>query len=87
MQENKKKIIIQVCILKGKVKEDKAPLFLKKDLNKELYNIKKDNDITIDNSYKAFYESMEYNVENITLEEFLILKNNYNMNYRIKYAM
>lgn len=87
MQENKKKIIIQVCILKGKVKEDKAPLFLKKDLNKELYNIKKDNDITIDNSYKAFYESMEYNVENITLEEFLILKKNYNMNYRIKYAI
>ena len=87
MKENKKKIIIQVCIKRGKVKEDKAPLFLKKDLNKELYNIKKDNDIDIDNSYKAFYESLDFNVENITLEEFLVLKNNYDMIYTINYAI
>ena len=86
MNENKKKIIIQVCIKRGKVKEGKAPLFLKKDLNKELYNIKKDNEISIDNSYKAFYESLDFNVENISLEEFLVLKNNYDMNYRINYA-
>ena len=86
MKENKKKIIIQVCIKRGKLKEGKAPLFLKKDLNKELYNIKKDNEITVDNSYRAFYEKLDFNVENITLEEFLLLKNNYDMNYKINYA-
>ena len=86
MIENKKKIIIQVCIKRGKLKEGKAPLFLKKDLNKELYNIKKDNKITVNNSYRAFYEKLDFNVENITLEEFLILKNNYDMNYKINYA-
>ena len=86
MKENKKKIIIQVCIKRGKLKEGKAPLFLKKDLNKELYNIKKDNKISVDNSYRAFYEKLDFNVENITLEEFLLLKNNYDMNYKINYA-
>ena len=87
MKENKKKIIIQVCIKRGKVKEGKAPLFLKKDLNKELYNIKKENEINFDNSYKAFYETLDFNIENITLDEFLVLKNNYDMVYTINYAV
>lgn len=87
MQENKKKIIIQVCIETGQIVDGKAPLFLKKDLNKDLYNIKKNNDITSNNSYKAFYETFSCNVENITLDEFLVLKNNYNLKYRIQYAL
>lgn len=86
MLENKKKIILQVCIKNGRVIDGKAPLFLKKDLNKELYHIEKNNDISKDNSYKAFYETFRFNIENITLEEFLLLKNNYNMKYAIKYA-
>lgn len=87
MIENKKKIIIQICIESGQIIDGKAPLFLKKDICKELYHgIRKNNEIAFDNSYKAFYESMFYNVENITLEEFLLLKNNYKMRYRIETA-
>ena len=87
MNENNKRIIIQICIKNGKVKKNKAPLFLKNDLNKDLYNIKKDNEITELNGYKAFYETFSYNVENITLEEFLLIKENYTMKYEIKYAI
>lgn len=87
MQENKKKIIIQVVIESGQIIDSKAPLFLKKDICKEMYHsIKKDDTISYDNSYKAFYETLFYNVENLTLEEFLLLKNNYKMHYRIETA-
>ena len=87
MNNNNKRIIIQLGIKRGNVKKDKAPLFLKNDLNKELYNVQKDNTITELNGYKAFYETFNYNVENLTLEEFLILKKNYNMKYEIRYAI
>ena len=87
MKENNKRIIIEVNIKRGKVKKNKAPLFLKKDLNRDLYNIKIDNAITNNNSYKAFYETFEFNMENITLEEFLLLKENYDLIYEIKYAI
>ena len=87
MNNNNKRIIIQLRIKRGNVKKDKAPLFLKNDLNRELYNVQKDNTITELNGYKAFYETFDYNVESLTLEEFLLLKTNYNMKYEIRYAI
>ncbi len=49
--KNKKKIIIQVIIESGQIIDGKAPLFLKKDICKEMYhNIKKDDTIDYDNS-------------------------------------
>ena len=87
MNNNNKRIIIQLGIKRGNVKKGKAPLFLKNDLNKELYNVQKDNTISESNGYKAFYETFNYNVENLTLEEFLILKKNYNIKYEIRYAI
>lgn len=87
MKENNKKIIIQVLIKFGKIKKDKAPLFLKNDLTKKKDSLHKSNKISKENGYKAFYETFSYNTENITLEEFLLLKENYTMKYEIKYAI
>lgn len=80
MKLHKKKIIIEVMIIKGDVKTGKAPIFLKGSQNKE-YN--KINDV---NSYKSFYEHIEYLSETLTLDEFLVIKENYNLKYRIKKA-
>ena len=87
MNENKKKIIINVRLLNGRVKKDKAPLFLKTSAKKELFGYSNSNDINLEtNGYKAFYETFNNDIETLTLEEFLYLKNNYNVIYEIRYA-
>lgn len=96
MNENKKCVIIDVYIKRGKVKKGKAPLFLKHEckreyLNKELTKqenkrIREKKVITENNSYNAFYETFNYDRETISLNEFLIMKNLYNMVYTIQTA-
>ena len=74
-KEHNKKVIIDVYIYEGKVKNNKMPCFLiGKDGRKKAKHLK----------YKAFYEEIEDVKEVMTLEEFEYLKNNhYNMNYEI----
>ena len=80
-KENNKKIILDLTIIKGEVKKGKAPLWLKTE-----YKRTDKNEISQFNGYKAFYETMQLDSEIVTLEEFLLLKENYNLYYRINFA-
>lgn len=96
MNKNKNCVIIDVYIKRGKIKKGKAPLFLKHECKREFLNkelTKQENKrirdkkvITENNSYKAFYESFNYDRETISLNEFLIMKELYNMEYTIQTA-
>ena len=86
MNNNYKLIILNLTIYSIKVKKGKAPLYLKKPMKRvglEPYK----NDITEENCYSSFYNEDSFISECITLNEFLILKENYDIHFKIDNAM